>query len=421
MLEELSQAYRELRTEVEAQARSLSDGLSKLTSYGLEATSSELTEADVVQAARALERQADPVQGGFGLAPKFPMASGLSLLLRGYRRTRDEQLARVAMTALKRMAEGGLYDQLGGGFHRYSTDAGWKVPHFEKMLYDNAQLLFVYAEAQLVEPRPLWLKVAEETAGYVRREMTSPEGAFYATQDADSEGAEGKFFVWTPAELEAFLPAGLAELAGAHFGVKGPGNFEHQTSVLRVAKDSARLARERKVPVEGDRAPARRRALEAVHRARERVKPARDEKIITSWNGLMIRGLSFASRAFGRPEWALLARGAADFALERLWRNGRLSHTAHGQQGFLEDYGHLASGLVALYQATFETRYLDAARLLADRATELFWDAERVRVPDRSQRAAGPARFRLRPVRRGRPFGRFDADRGPGGPGRALR
>ena len=374
VLAELERAWRERRAELEAQSRSMTLDLEKLTSFGLDAAPGELVVADVVQAARSIERDLDPVNGGFGYSPKFPMVSALALLGRGARRANDASLAQGALKALSSMVEGGLYDQLGGGFHRYSVDARWQVPHFEKMLYDNAQLLHLLAEAEQQQPSARWRKAASETVGYVLREMTSPEGGFFATQDADSEGVEGKFFVWTGAELAAALPPPLADLSRAHFGVTDAGNFEHGATVLHVERTAQALAAERGLDVEqveSDLALARR----LLFQARElRVKPARDEKIITAWNGLMIRGLALASRAFRRPAWAALASRAADYALCELWRDGTLSRTAHGGAGFLEDYGALASGLHALYQAGFEEKYLEAARALVERAGELFWD-----------------------------------------------
>jgi hypothetical protein len=249
------------------------------------------------------------------------------------------------------------------------------------MLYDNAQLLHLYSEAYQLERRPLWKKVVEETVAYVRREMTSPQGGFYATQDADSEGEEGKFFVWKPAELDALLTPEQAELLTLHFGVTPEGNFEHQRTVLEVKVDVAELAKQKgRTPgeVRAVLDEARRKLFEA---REQRVKPGRDDKILTGWNGLMIRGLALASRAFGRSDWADLAKGAADFVLTQLWKGGRL-YRSH-QDGvskidaFLEDYGDLASGLCALYQATFEVKYLEAADAIAARAVELFWDDQR--------------------------------------------
>jgi hypothetical protein len=380
LLASLHDAWVNKQDEVQRQAGLFEEGLGELAAYGLDATPGTLTAEDVVSMGRRMSQQVDPVYGGFGGAPKFPNPMNLALMLRAWRRGGGAPLKDGVFRTLERMALGGIYDQLGGGFHRYSVDERWLVPHFEKMLYDNAQLLHLYAEAQQVEPRPLWRKVVEETVEYVRREMTDAGGAFYAAQDADSEGEEGKFFVWRPEEIQAVLPQARAELVLRHFRVTPPGNFEHGTTVLEVAVPAAELAGQRGLPVEEvERELAA--ARQALFTAREqRVKPGRDDKILSGWNGLMIRGLALAARVFERPDWARQAAAAADFVLARMWDGTRLARSYQGQariDGFLEDYGNLASGLTALYQATFEVKYLEAADALARRAVELFWDAQK--------------------------------------------
>ncbi len=380
LLEALHDAWVKQRDKVLQQAEAFHEGLGQLASYGLDAAPSALSAADVVKMGERMLRTVDPVNGGFGRAPKFPNPMDVSFMLRAWRRGGPAALKDAVLRTLERMALGGIYDQLGGGFHRYSVDERWLVPHFEKMLYDNAQLLHLYSEAQQVEPRPLWRKVVEETVEYVRREMTDARGGFYAAQDADSEGEEGKFFVWKPDELAA-LPPEQAELLRRHFHITPLGNFEHTgATVLEVAVPVAQLAQERGVPVE-----AVERELAAARRAlfelrEKRVKPGRDDKLLAGWNGLMIRGLAFASRVFERPEWARLAAGAADFVLSRMWDGTRLvrSYEEGGSRidGFLEDYGDLAAGLTALYQATFDAKYLEAAVALVKRAVALFWEEE---------------------------------------------
>jgi hypothetical protein len=381
LLEALHDAWVNQRDNVLQQAEAFHEGLGELAAYGLDAAPSALTVADVVKMGERMLRQVDPVNGGFGGAPKFPNPMDVSFMLRAWRRGGPAALKDAVMRTLERMALGGIYDQLGGGFHRYSVDERWLVPHFEKMLYDNAQLLHLYSEAQQVEPRPLWRKVVEETVEYVRREMTDARGGFYAAQDADSEGEEGKFFVWKPDELAA-LPPEQAQLLMRHFRITPHGNFEHTgATVLEVAIPVAQLAQERGLPVE-----AAERELAAARRAlfelrEKRVKPGRDDKILAGWNGLMIRGLALASRVFERPEWARLAAGAADFVLSRMWDGTRLvrSYEEGGSRidGFLEDYGDLAAGLTSLYQATFDAKYLEAAVALVRRAVALFWDEEK--------------------------------------------
>jgi len=381
ILRAVGTGWREQRDELIQQSKQFESGLSRLASAGLESSASELSGRDIVSAAADLEGLIDWKHGGFGQAPKFPNPMNVALLLRGYRRTRNGSLLSAVTLTLQSMARGGIYDQLGGGFHRYSVDERWLVPHFEKMLYDNAQLLHLYAEAEQISPNPLWRKVVEETVEYVRREMTDPEGGFYATQDADSEGEEGKFFVWTPHQVQEVLPPRLAELVQAHFGIKEPGNFEGRSTILELVEEPKDLARGLKATeeaVESDLLTARKRMFEA---REKRIKPGRDEKILAGWNGLMIRGLAFAARVLGRADWIALAKSAADVVLDRMWSEGRLLRARQGGQnridGFIEDYGDLAAGLVALYQASFDPRYLEAAEALANRAVELFWDEEK--------------------------------------------
>ena len=381
ILRGVNAAWREQRDQLVNQAKQFEKGLIHLANRELESPASELSARDIVSAAEDLEGLIDWTHGGFGQAPKFPNPMNLAVLLRGYRRTKSGSLLSAFTLTMEKMAKGGIYDQLGGGFHRYSVDERWLVPHFEKMLYDNAQLLHLYAEAQQVAPNPLWRKVVEETVEYVRREMTSPEGGFYATQDADSEGKEGKFFVWTPQQVSEVLPPRLAELAKAHFGITEQGNFEHGNTVLEIVDEAQDLTERFESSadrLESELAEARKRMFEARER---RVKPGRDEKVLAGWNGLMIRGLALAARVFGRPEWIGLAKGAADLILSLMWRDGRLSRArqdgANRIEGFIEDYGDLAAGLVALYQACFDPRYLEAADALATRAVELFWDEDK--------------------------------------------
>ncbi len=363
----LADAYQTRPSEIEEQAENFKTGLRQYCSVGLDSKPSTLKEDDIVDSARALASAVDRTHGGFGRrGPKFPNPMDVALMLRGWRRCRETPVLEGAMLTLEKMARGGIYDQLGGGFSRYSVDESWSVPHFEKMLYDNAQLLHLYSEAQQIQPRPLWKKVVEETVEYLQREMISPEGAFFAAQDADSEGEEGKFFAWKPQHLIEVLGAEDAKRAAAHFGVTPVGNFEHGATVLCLADLE-------EIP------ELRRKLFEA---RRTRVPPGLDDKILVGWNGLMLRGLSLASRVFGRPDWAALAVKAADFLLKnarkpdgtlfRSWQGGAARHV-----GMLEDYGDFAAGLCALYQATFEPRFLAAAEELADVAVNQFWDESR--------------------------------------------
>ncbi len=308
----------------------------------------------------------DAAHGGVRRAPKFPSNLPVRLLLRHHRRTREPEPLRMATLTLEKMAAGGIHDQLGGGFHRYSTDAEWLVPHFEKMLYDNALLAVAYAEAWQVTQRRDLARVVRQTLDYLVREMTSPEGGLYSATDADSEGEEGRFFVWEEKELRALLGAD-ADRFLSFYGVTPEGNFEGR-SILRVPR-----------PDEDEweaLAPARARLYEV--RAR-RPAPLRDEKVLAGWNGLAISALAFGGRVLGEPRHVAAAARAAEFVLERMVKDGRLQRTwlagEAGVPAFLEDHAFLAAGLLDLHEATFEPRWLEAAVDLCERQEALFGDA----------------------------------------------
>jgi uncharacterized protein YyaL (SSP411 family) len=319
------------------------------------------------------KRLFDPQEGGLQRAPKFPSNVPIRLLLRYHRRTGDRDALHMATHTLAKMAAGGMYDQLGGGFHRYSTDAQWLVPHFEKMLYDNALLAVAYAEAHQVTGRGDFARVTRETLDYVLREMTAPEGGFYSATDADSEGPdgqseEGKFFVWSEHELRKVLgPGPETERFIRHYGVTARGNFEGENILAVASPDEETWA-----------ALAPQRAALYAVRAR-RPPPLRDEKILSAWNGLMISGLAVAARILGEPRYADAAARAASFVIDRMRPDGRLARSFKDQRtgvpGFLEDYAFVAAGLLDLYEATFDRRWLATARELADDTERLFADA----------------------------------------------
>ncbi|HSJ57521.1 MAG TPA: thioredoxin domain-containing protein [Anaerolineae bacterium] len=335
---------------------------------------------------RALAQQFDDEHGGWGGAPKFPQPMAIEFLLRYHVVTASEPALQMATFTLDKMARGGMYDQLGGGFHRYSVDDHWLVPHFEKMLYDNSQLARVYLHAWQLTGDEFYRTIAEETLDYVAREMTSPEGGFYSTQDADSEGEEGKFFVWTVDEIRATLGNEADEFIEA-YGVKRGGNWEGK-NILEL-----KGTLEQREKLAGARAK-----LFDVREAR--VHPGRDEKVITAWNGLMLAAFAEAAAAFGLGDdpsrapsaradrYRQIAEANADFLLHHLQTDaGRLFRTwkAAGDNGnrgsegtakidgFLEDYAHLVEGLLALYQATFDPRWYQAAHALVDSAVARFW------------------------------------------------
>jgi len=377
----VAEAYRTRRDEIENSAEGMLGELKRLNRVaapkaGLEG---ELSYEIADHAANHLLRTLDPVHGGFGNKPKFPPSMTLRFLLRQYHRTKDASALNAVELTLNKMALGGMYDQLGGGFHRYSVDEKWLVPHFEKMLYDNALLSRVYTEAFLATGNEFYKRIAVETLDYVAREMTDERGGFYSTQDADSEGEEGKFFVWTPEEVVALLGEEDARLFNRYFDVSETGNFEGH-SILHIDEGVDVIARLMRV--------SRERLIEAIERgkrilfeAREkRVKPYRDEKILTAWNGLMMRSFAEASRAFGRDDYLEIAIRNASFLLTRLRRDGRLLR-AHKDgesklNAYLEDYAYVIDGLLSLYEASFDLRWFEEARALVETMITQFWDAE---------------------------------------------
>ena len=377
ILRGVAQAYRERREDVDHNATALRERLQ--AGLQLQGREGELTADLLDRAARGLSQSFDQTHGGFGSAPKFPQPMTLEFLLRQYARIRNETLLRMAELTLEKMARGGIYDQLGGGFSRYSVDAVWLVPHFEKMLYDNAQLAPVYLHAYQLTGKDLYRRIAVETLDWVTREMTSEEGGFYSTLDADSEGEEGKFYVWSLQEFLDLLGEEDGRLAAAYFGVTERGNFEGH-NILHLPRDLDVAAYRAGVSIErlGE---ALDRAREILFEAREqRVHPGRDEKILTAWNGLMLRAFAEAAAILGRDDYRATAERAADFLLATLRRDGRLLRTYKDGQArlnaYLEDYAFLADGLLALYAATFEPRWLEEARALARTMVEQFWDEE---------------------------------------------
>jgi uncharacterized protein YyaL (SSP411 family) len=328
---------------------------------------------------RALSRSYDPRHGGFGGAPKFPAPMSLEFLLRAHARTGDEDALRMVVDTCRKMAEGGIYDQLGGGFHRYSTDARWLVPHFEKMLYDNAQLSRLYLRVWQMMKGDFFRRVAEETLEFVVREMTDANGGFYSTQDADSEGVEGKFFVWSRAEIAKLLGDGDAALFSAYYDVTDAGNFEGE-NILNVPRPIETVAQELNVTVE--------RLCEVVERGRRalfdarerRVKPARDEKMIAAWNGMMLVSFAEAAASLDRDDFREVAERNAHFILDSLREGSTLLHVCKDgrakHHAFLDDYACVASGLLALYETTGTLRWFEESLALAERMIEEFWDVE---------------------------------------------
>ncbi len=326
-----------------------------------------------------LARSYDMRWGGFGQAPKFPTPHQLTFLLRWYLRTREALSLEMVEKTLLAMRRGGIFDQIGYGFHRYSVDERWLVPHFEKMLYDQALLAMAYTEAFQVTGEQGYGRVVREIMTYVLRDMTSPEGGFYSAEDADSEGKEGLFYVWTPEEVVAHLGERSADIFGRVYDVRGRGNFEEGRSIPHLAVDldlfASRLGLEAEA-LEEMLEGARRRLFEVRQR---RVRPFRDDKILTSWNGLMVAAMAKAARALGEDLYRQAARRAARFVLSqmrrpdgRLLRRWRQAEAAH--PGYLDDYAFLVWGLLELYEATLDASVLEEALGINQTMMELFWD-----------------------------------------------
>ncbi|HEX8770917.1 MAG TPA: thioredoxin domain-containing protein [Acidimicrobiales bacterium] len=366
----VAETWRERRGDIDEQAQRLTSALNQAANLaGVDGTG-ELPALELVRAATdALRGRFDPKWGGFGGAPKFPQPDQLDLLLRDYARTADPTTLAVVTTTLDAMASGGIYDHLGGGFHRYSVDARWLVPHFEKMLYDQALVARAYLHAWKVTGERRYLQVLSETIDYARRDLRHPQGGFFSSEDADSEGVEGKFYVWQLAELEDELGAAAPE-AAEWWGVTAPGNFEGANILYR--------------PVRGhlERPPAIEAARQTLLEARgKRVRPGLDDKVLTEWNGLFLATLAEAAAATGRQDWLDDAIANADFLLRSLrndegrwlrsWQNGRGRHLAYAA-----DYAAMVDAFTRLAEASGEARWVREARAVADAMLDLFWDED---------------------------------------------
>jgi len=371
LLERVAQTYSEKRAEIEAQNASLLEALAG--SLPRPGAATEFDAKPLTALREMLGRSFDAQHGGFGAAPKFLHPTDLAFLLR---RTGDEAGREMALTTLRHMAEGGIYDQLGGGFCRYSTDAEWSIPHFEKMLYDNGPLLALYADAWALTGEPLFRAVVEQTAAWLMREMQALEGidggGYYSALDADSEGGEGKFYVWTREQVSALLSTEEYALVASHWGLAGAANFEGSHWHLRVTSSA---------PLPENQAAQLESARTKLFAARKtRVHPGRDEKVLTSWNALAIQGMAHAARIFGRPEWLVSARSALEFIRVRLWRDGRLQATSKDGRAhldaYLDDHAFLLAALLELMQAEYRGEDMEFAIKLADALLEHFEDKE---------------------------------------------
>ena len=346
-------------------------------------TNKDQLNKDIVQdASDRLKLDFDQENGGFGSAPKFPTPHKLIFLMRYSNRTGDQKALAMVEKTLNAMRQGGIYDQVGFGFHRYSTDSTWLVPHFEKMLYDQAFMVMAYTEAFQATKKTRFVLAAQETISYVMRDLSAHEGGFFSAQDADSEGEEGKFYLWTIDQILDTLPAADAELAMHIFGLKAEGNFQGAKgkNILHIAEPLEELA-----PYEG---LTPQELIDRIHNIRQKLfeirkkrgPPATDEKVLTDWNGMMIAALAKAGKILNQKDYLETAKKTADFLLFKMREGNLLYHRyAKGEkaiEGMLDDYAFLTFGLIELYEATFEDKYLQSAADLTKAMVERFWDNE---------------------------------------------
>lgn len=380
LLPKVAEVYHTRAADIEQQNAALLEILNQsLPTSTSETSISSLSWQPIEQAWKQLSNQFDEIYGGFGDAPKFLHPAELQFCLRRYITDHNTQALRVVTHTLEKMVQGGLYDQLGGGFYRYSTDRYWRIPHFEKMLYDNALLLPLYAETWLVTGNPLFQKIVEETATWIMREMQMNMGeGYFSSLDADSEHEEGKYYVWDNKTIAAILTPEEYAVIAPHYGLDRPPNFEERYWHLEVVQTAEAVATHLHIHPETAQqliSDARKKLLEE---REQRIRPGRDEKILTSWNALMIRGMARAGQIFEREEWINSALQAVDFIREKLWQHDRLlatfkDGTAH-LNGYLDDYAFLLDSLLMLIQIRFRQRDLDFATTLADTLLNQFED-----------------------------------------------
>ncbi|MGZ8478738.1 MAG: thioredoxin domain-containing protein [Candidatus Binatia bacterium] len=373
----VNQAYRERPADVEKSVTEILGALRRMAESA--ETDKTFSKTIIAEGAAKVAQAYDADNGGLGQAPKFPNAGVYELFLRHYHHSNSSRYLEMVTHTLSKMARGGIYDHLGGGFHRYSVDAKWLVPHFEKMLYDNGQLVRIYAHAFKATREPLFKAVVDETLTYLLREMFQPEGGFYSTQDADSEGVEGKFFVWSEAEVMQILGAADGAIFCRVYDVTESGNFEEKNIIhpILTLEQASKYFRMELGEIERVIADARQKLF--IEREK-RIKPFRDEKIITAWNGLMLSGLAEAIKISPQPAYMDAAQRTIEFIFTKLFRDGFLLHTYKNGQakllGYLDDYAFTAVGLLDIYEALFDRSALARAIELTEIMLREFWDKQ---------------------------------------------
>ena len=388
LLKRVATYHRERAEDIRAQNQQLLAALNAphaLTPAPAPADVAEFSREPIEAARRQMLGAFDTRRGGFGGAPKFPHPEMIEFCLRRYAETGDEEARHAACATLERMCRGGIFDQLGGGFSRYSVDAEWAIPHFEKMLYDNGPLLRLLVDAWLVpendDQKALFARCIDETAAWVMREMQSPAGGYYSTLDADSEGHEGKFYVWTTAQVQALLTADEWRVVERHYGLDLPANFEDEFWHFNVTELLPAVANTLDVPLPQCESWLARARGKLLAEREQRIHPGRDEKILVSWNALMIEGMAHAGRILGRAEWIASARRACDFIGATMWKGKRLLATHKDGKthlnAYLDDYAYLLKALTELLQADFRAEDVAFAQAIADVLLAQFEDAGR--------------------------------------------
>ncbi|MES2377710.1 MAG: thioredoxin domain-containing protein [Bacteroidota bacterium] len=376
LLFNLADYFKQKPEDANEYATRLTEGIQKYESIGFVETQPDYTKADLEIIVNNWKKYFDKTEGGMGTAPKFPMPNNWQFLIRYAHLMQDEEIADLAKLTLVKMAYGGIYDHLGGGFARYSVDGLWHVPHFEKMLYDNGQLISLYSEAYTWQPDELYKQTVADTIDFTVRELLSPDGGFYSALDADSEGVEGKFYIFDKEEVQAVLGT-EAELFCIYYHITDEGNWEEeQTNIPFKRGSDADLAEAIGIPVD--------EMLESVAESRKklfeergkRVRPGLDNKILASWNGLMLKGLCEAYRAFNEEEYLTIALKNAKFVVGNLITEGRINrvHNSEGAVAFLDDYANVADAFIALYEVTFDEQWLEHAVELTDNAIVHYYD-----------------------------------------------
>lgn len=373
----IADAWKNERQDLIASAAKLTDSL-KHTTDATNAT--ELSPQILTNASNYFESIFDTENAGFGQAPKFPQPTNLSMLLTYWHRTKNDHTLQMVERTLDTMAKGGIYDHLGGGFHRYATDPKWLIPHFEKMLYDQALLSKAYIAAYQATGKQQYAATAKDIFDYILRDMTDPAGGFYAAQDADSEGKEGTFYLWTPAQIDSILSTEQAEIFNTYYGVTKAGNFEDGKTILSIITSKEHLAKHFNKPIEDIETILKQARAKTLSHRQTRIKPHLDDKVITAWNALMISSLAHGGTVLNEEKYIKSAARAANFILDTLHKNNRLMRYYRNgrvtEKAFLNDYAFMIDALLTLYQADFDPNWLIKAKQLAGGMISLFADTE---------------------------------------------